>query len=54
MWCMSGVPRVFYALVMSLFVWCMSGAPRVFVTGFAKRGLIHTSDFATLMSHKFV
>ena len=25
-----------------------------YVTGFAKRGLIHASDFATLMSHNFV
>ena len=24
------------------------------VTGFAKRGFIHASDFATLMSHNFV
>ena len=24
------------------------------VTGFAKRGLIHVSNFATLMSHNFV
>ena len=26
----------------------------VYVTGFAKRGLIHASNFATLMSHNFV
>ena len=26
----------------------------IYVTGFAKRGLILTSDFATLMSHNFV
>ena len=25
-----------------------------YVTGFAKRGLIHTSDFATLMRHNFI
>ena len=25
-----------------------------YVTGFAKRGLIHPPDFATLMSHNFV
>ena len=25
-----------------------------YVTGFVKRGLIHTSDLATLMSHNFV
>ena len=25
-----------------------------FVGGFVKRGLIHASDFATLMSHNFV
>ena len=25
-----------------------------FVTGFAKRGLIHASDFATLMRHNFI
>ena len=25
-----------------------------YVTGFGKRGLIHASDFATLMSHNFV
>ena len=24
------------------------------MTGFAKRGLVHASDFATLMSHNFV
>ena len=24
-----------------------------YVTGFAKRGLIHASDFATLMRHNF-
>ena len=27
---------------------------RTNVTGFAKRGLIHASDFATLMSHNFI
>ena len=27
---------------------------RTYVTGFAKKGLIHTSGFATLMSHNFV
>ena len=26
----------------------------LFVTGFAKRGLIHATNFATLMSHNFV
>ena len=26
----------------------------VYVTGFAKRGLIHASDFATLMMHNFI
>ena len=26
----------------------------VYVTGFAKRGLIHASDFATLMRHNFI
>ena len=26
----------------------------IFVTGFAKKDLIHVSDFATLMSHNFV
>ena len=25
-----------------------------YVTGFAKRGLIHASDFATLMRHNFI
>ena len=28
--------------------------PSIFVTGFAKRCLVHASDFATLMSHNFV
>ena len=31
---------------------CMDGT--LYVTGFAKRGLIHTSNFATLMCHNFV
>ena len=33
-----------------------SGTSRlaVYVTGFAKRGLIHASDFATLMWHNFI
>ena len=26
----------------------------VYVTGFAKRGLIHASDFPTLMRHNFI
>ena len=26
----------------------------IYVTGFAKRGLIHASDFANLMRHNFV
>ena len=26
----------------------------IYVTRFAKRGLIHTSDFATLMRHNFI
>ena len=26
----------------------------IYVTGFAKRGLIHASDFATLMRHNFI
>ena len=26
----------------------------LYVTGFAKRGLIHASDFATLMRHTFI
>ena len=36
----------------SVLFFCMSLF--VYVTGFVKRGLIHASDFASLMSHNFV
>ena len=37
-------------------VWCLVGNAFIvtYVTGFAKRALIHTSDFATLMWYNFV
>ena len=33
---------------------CMGDVELVYVTGFVKRGLIHASDFTTLMRHNFI
>ena len=36
------------------YIVCMYVCMYVYVTRFAKRGLIHASDFATLMRHNFI